>query len=186
MKPTQRRLLSAPKASLVVRDDLHPALQYLLIDAAQRIHGRPGVFNGAGAFPAPEMVDLPLSAEAQHMYRSGPSFLRRHLPFWLAELGQRLLLVVIPLVGLVYPVTKLVPEAWRWEMGRRLQRAYRDLRSIERGVVSATAGPERAVLRERLDALEARVQALKLPDSYAAAAYELKQNIRFVQERYPA
>ncbi|MFO1406654.1 MAG: TAXI family TRAP transporter solute-binding subunit [Steroidobacteraceae bacterium] len=183
-RPPKDVVLIAPKASLAVREDLHPALQYLLIDAAQRIHGGPGVFNAAGTFPAPEMIDLPLSAEAQHMYRSGPSFLRRHLPFWLAELGQRLLLVVIPLVGLIYPVTKLVPEAWRWEMGRRLQRAYRDLRSIERGLIDTAPGPERAEWHARLDELEARVQALRLPDSYAAPAYELKQNIRFVQERH--
>ena len=60
-RPSQDITLIAPKAQLVVRSDLHPALQYLLIDAAERIHGGPGVFNRAGAFPAPEQVDLPLS-----------------------------------------------------------------------------------------------------------------------------
>ncbi|MFO1394967.1 MAG: TAXI family TRAP transporter solute-binding subunit [Steroidobacteraceae bacterium] len=184
-RPSHDLNLIASKASLVVRDDLHPALQYLLIDAAQRIHGGPGVFSPAGTFPAPEMIDLPLSAEAQHMYRSGPSFLRRHLPFWLAELSQRLLIVVIPLIGLIYPITKLLPEVWRWEMDRRLQRMYTELVKIEIALRRLGPGPERAGVRERLDELEARVHTLRLPDSFAAPVYELKQNIRYVQERYP-
>ncbi len=183
-RPPNDVVLIAPKTSLVVREDLHPALQYLLIDAAMKIHGGPGIFNRAGDFPAAEMMDLPLSEEANHMYRSGPSFLRRHLPFWLAELAQRLLLLLIPLAGLIYPVTKILPEVWRWQMERRVHRAYRELLTLEREMRDSSPGPARDKLHERLDALEARALALRLPDSYAAAGYELKQNIRFVQERH--
>lgn len=183
-RPPADVTLVAPKASLVVREDLHPALQYLLIDAAMKIHGGPGVFNRAGEFPAAEMMDLPLSSEANHMYRSGPSFLRRHLPFWLAELAQRLLILAIPLAGLVYPVSRLIPEAWRWEMSRRLRNMYRDLLRIEQELRRTASGTERAELHRKLDALEVRAETLRLPDSFAAPAYELKQNIRFVQEKY--
>lgn len=183
-RPPQDVTLIAPKASLVVRADLHPALQYLLIDAATKIHSRPGVLHAAGEFPAPEQIDLPLSREAGHMYRNGPNFLRRHLPFWLAELVQRLLLFGIPLLGLLYPVTTLVPQLWRWEMGRRLQRMYRELQSLEKELRHAPDGPRRDELRARLDALDASAARMKLPDSYAAMSYELKQNIHFVQERF--
>ncbi|MFO1392401.1 MAG: TAXI family TRAP transporter solute-binding subunit [Steroidobacteraceae bacterium] len=183
-RPPTDVTLIAPKASLVVREDLHPALQYLLIDAAMKIHGGPGVFNRAGEFPAAEMIDLPLSSEANHMYRSGPSFLRRHLPFWLAELAQRLLILAIPIAGLIYPVTRLVPEAWRWEMSRRLRRTYRELLQLEQALRRVAAGPERTELLRKLDALEVRAASLRMPDSFAAPAYELKQNIRFVQDKY--
>lgn len=183
-RPPADVTLIAPKASLVVREDLHPALQYLLIDAAMKIHGGPGVFNRAGEFPAAEMMDLPLSEEANHVYRSGPSFLRRHLPFWLAELAQRLLILLIPLAGLVYPLSRLVPEAWRWEMGRRLRGMYRELLRIEQALRRASPGPERVEMLRKLDDLEVRAAAIRLPDSFAAPAYELKQNIRFVQEKY--
>jgi TRAP-type uncharacterized transport system substrate-binding protein len=50
--------LIATKASLVVRDDLHPALQYLLLDAAAGIHSAQSIFNRANAFPAAEAVDI--------------------------------------------------------------------------------------------------------------------------------
>jgi TRAP-type uncharacterized transport system substrate-binding protein len=182
-RPPQDVTLIAPKASLVVRADLHPALQYLLIDAATKIHARPDVLQTAGEFPAPEQIDLPLSKEAEHMYRNGPNFLRRHLPFWLAELVQRLLLFGIPMLGLLYPVTTLAPQVWRWEMSRRLQRMYRELQRLEKDLRLAPDGPRRDELRGRLDALEANAARMKLPDSFAAMSYELKQNIHFVQER---
>jgi len=183
-RPSQDVTLIAPKAQLVVRSDLHPALQYLLIDAAERIHGGPGVFNGAGAFPAPEQIDLPLSREAQHMYRNGPNFLRRHLPFWLAELVQRLLLLAIPLIGIVYPLTSVAPKVWRWQIDRRVHSVYRDLLRLEKEMRTTPAGRRRDELHAELDELEARVARARLPDSFAAAVYELKQNIRFIQERY--
>lgn len=95
-------------------------------------------------------------------------------------------LLAIPLVGLVYPLTRFLPEAWRWEMGRRLRRMYRELLAIEREMRASSPGPSSEKLHQRLDALEARALGLRLPDSFAAAGYELKQNIRFVQERYRA
>ena len=42
----------APTANLIVRDDLHPALQSLLLQAASEVHGRAGFFQRAGEFPA--------------------------------------------------------------------------------------------------------------------------------------
>jgi TRAP-type uncharacterized transport system substrate-binding protein len=183
-RPPQDVFLLANKASLVVREDLHPALQYLLIDAATKIHGGPGIFNPAGTFPAAEMGDLPLSDEAQALYRSGPSFLRRHLPFWLAELVQRLLLLLVPLAGVVYPVFRFAPDAWRWQQERRVLGMYRELRRVEQQLRDSPDVARRAELHARLDDLEARAAQVKLSDTFAAPSYELKQNIRFVQDRY--
>jgi TRAP-type uncharacterized transport system substrate-binding protein len=88
-RPPADVLLLAPKASLVVRRDLHPAIQYLLLEAAEQIHSKPGVFHKAGEFPAPEAIDLPLSIHARQFYRTGSPFLQRHLPFWLAVLAEQ-------------------------------------------------------------------------------------------------
>ena len=96
-------VLLAPKASLVVRGDLHPAIQYLLLDAASQIHSKPGLFRAAGQFPAAESIDLPLSTYARQFYNTGSPFLQRNLPFWLAVLVQQVLVLVIPVVGVLYP-----------------------------------------------------------------------------------
>ena len=79
----------APTANLIVRDDLHPALQSLLLQAATEVHGRAGFFQRAGEFPAYKDRLLPLSPEAARYFKSGPPFLQRYLPFWLAVLVDR-------------------------------------------------------------------------------------------------
>ena len=63
--------LLASRNRLLVRNDLHPALQYLLLEAMREVHWAPGPFNGLGEFPAEQPNDLPLSPTAQAFYRSG-------------------------------------------------------------------------------------------------------------------
>jgi TRAP-type uncharacterized transport system substrate-binding protein len=105
-RPPTDVLLIAPKASLVVRKDLHPAIQYLLLEAADEIHSEPGVFHTADQFPAAESIDLPLSPYAREFYKTGPPFLQRHLPFWLAVLVAEALVLFIPLF---YPLFRFAP-----------------------------------------------------------------------------
>lgn len=62
--------LLASGNSLLVRKDLHPALQYLLLEAIREVHSAPGPFNRLGEFPAEQPNDLPLSLTAQSFYRS--------------------------------------------------------------------------------------------------------------------
>ena len=103
-RPPYDLILVASKGNLVVRKDLHPALQYLLLEAASTIHSRPGIFNKAGQFPAAEPIDFPLSEDARRFYHAGPPFLQRYLPFWLAVFVARLLVLLIPILGVAYPL----------------------------------------------------------------------------------
>jgi TRAP transporter TAXI family solute receptor len=174
--------LVATKATMVVRRDLHPALQYLLVNAAMEIHGRPGMFQAAGEFPSAEEIDLPLSQDARHFYLNGPSFLKRHLPFWMAEFAQRILLVLVPLVGILYPLTSGLPKLYRWEMQHRIYRLYGELKWIERELRDAPAGPRRDELLARFSGLEERAHRMRLPNAYAAMGYTLKMHIRMARE----
>ncbi|MCX7172206.1 MAG: ABC transporter substrate-binding protein [Proteobacteria bacterium] len=82
--------LVSPLATLVVREDIHPALIDLLLQAASEVHGDSGLFQKAGEFPRPTQVDFPLSSEAERYYKSGKPLLQRYLPFWAATLIDRL------------------------------------------------------------------------------------------------
>ena len=130
-RPPADVVLLAPKASLAVRADLHSAVQHLLLTAALQIHSQPGIFQKAGQFPAAESIDLPLSDEAQRFYKSGRPFLEEHLPFWIATLVEKVLVVFVPLAILLYPVFKLLPKAYDWLMQSRILRLYDEMRSIE-------------------------------------------------------
>jgi hypothetical protein len=182
-RPPTDVVLAAPKASLVVRRDLHPAIQYLLLEAAVQIHSGPGMFRHAGQFPAAEAIDLPLSDHARHFYRSGPPFLQRHLPFWLAVLVQQLLVVLIPVLGVLYPLVRFAPAAYGWAMRRRVFRLYGELKFLEDDLAARSTQDNLADLVTRLDRLEDRASRFRLPVSFRPLLYTLRLHISLVRQR---
>ncbi len=175
--------LLASKATLVIRQDMHPALQYLLLEAASQIHSGPGFFHRAGQFPVPEGVDLPLTGDARHFYKSGPPFLQRYLPFWLAVLGERLLILIIPLVGIVFPLLQFMPMLYGWGMQRRIYRLYGELKLLEIKLADRAPGQGIGNLLSELDNLEVRVNQLRLPLTFMPMLYTLRQHIDMARER---
>lgn len=176
-RPPAAVTMFAPKASLVVRKDLHPAIQSLLLDAAEQVHSGPGIFHQTRRFPAAEAVDLPLSDEARQYYRSGRPFLQRHLPFWLAVAIGRLLVFLIPLVGVMYPLFRLMPALYAWNVRRRIVRMYRDLKDLEKD------GTPPDALQEGLERLEEKARHLQVPLFYSDSLYTLRLHIAMVRER---
>jgi TRAP-type uncharacterized transport system substrate-binding protein len=183
--PPENVTLLAPKANLVVRADLHPAIQYLLLEAAAQIHSGPGVFHRAGEFPAQESVDLPLSEHARQFYKTGPPFLQRHLPFWLATLLQQLMVLLIPLLGLLYPALKLAPAGFAWAMRTRMLKLYGELKLLDDGLTHGAQGDVQELAR-RLEKLEERVNDVWLPVSFRPLLYQLKTHVSLVRQRHAA
>jgi len=181
-RPPQDTPLIASKASLAVRSDLHPALQALLLRAATEVHSRPSIFQRAGEFPAPESMDLPLSDEARTLYRSGPGFLQRTLPFWLAEFVQRMLILLVPIAGIVYPLWSLAPKLYYWNKRRRLYPMYHELKLVERELLDATAAT-RGTLISKLDDLDRRARELTMPGPLRESAYSLRSYIQSLRGR---
>jgi hypothetical protein len=175
-------VLLATKASLVVRRDLHPAIQYRLLEAASRVHSAAGLFHAAGQFPAPEVIDLPLGIHARQFYKTGPPFLQRHLPFWLAVLAQQLLVLLIPVAGVVYPLLRFSPAIYSWFQHRRIYRLYSELMALEGEMASSPADHAEKYI-ERLNQLEDRASHLSLPIAFQPLLYALRQHVGVVRER---
>jgi len=173
----------APKASLVVRRDLHPAIQYLLLGAASEIHAAPGIFQKSGQFPALEEEDLPLSKEANRYYKSGDPFLQRYLPFWLAVVAGRVLVLLIPVIGVAYPLLRATPALYGWSMRRRIFQLYGELKSIE--IDFETKGNRTTDdMLARLNRLEGRADHLRVPRAFATLLYTLRLHIGMVRTRF--
>jgi TRAP-type uncharacterized transport system substrate-binding protein len=182
-RPPEDVVLVAPKASLVVRGDLHEAVQYLLLDATTRLRARPGIFHKAGAFPAPEAIDFPLSDEAARYYRSGRPFLQRYLPFWVAVRLERLLLILIPVIGLLLPIANGAAGAFRAFVEQRVTALYSELTAVEAAIESMPEGEAHAALLQRLDELALRARRLRIPLQFSPMRYALVDHIRLVRER---
>jgi TRAP-type uncharacterized transport system substrate-binding protein len=173
----------APTTELVARDSLHPALSDLLIEAAREVHGKANILQRAGEFPAPIAHDFPISDDAARYYKSGKSFLYRSLPFWLASLADRLVVLLVPIIVVLIPGLRLVPSLYAWRVKSRIYRWYGALIAIEREALGETSPSDRKVLLERLDAIEEAVNGLKMPLAYADQFYVLREHIGFVRAR---
>ena len=181
--PAKNLSLLAPTAELVARSDLHPALSDLLIEAAREVHGRSTLFQKAGEFPAPLEHEYRISDDASRYYKSGKTLAYRYLPFWLASIVNRIIVVIVPLLVILIPGFKLVPWAYRWRVNQRIYRRYAELMALERAAFSQTTPEQRADLLRRLDKIEEQVIRLKLPGSFAEQGYILRNHINFVRAR---
>jgi hypothetical protein len=178
--------LVGPTVELVARKDLHPALSDLLIGAARAVHGRAGLYRDAGQYPAPLERDFPISADAERYYKSGGQFLYKRLPFWLASLIDRMLVVVVPLLVLIVPVTRAAPSLYRWRVRSRIYRVYGALMAIEREMMARPTSDQRTLLEARLDEVEERVNDIKTPLSHADQLYVLREHVSMVRRRLRA
>ena len=119
--------LLALRNRLLVRKELHPALQYLLLEAMREVHSAPGPFNRFGEFPAEQPNDLPLSATAEAFYRSGSTFWQRYTSFWFSSLLSRIVFFVIPVVAAMIPVAGFALPFYRWLHNHRIDQLHRYL-----------------------------------------------------------
>ncbi|MGB7542839.1 MAG: TAXI family TRAP transporter solute-binding subunit [Burkholderiales bacterium] len=173
--------LIATTTALVAREDTHPALLQLFVQAAHAIHGGTGWLVRAGQFPSPQNTELPLAKEAERYYRNGPPLLQRYLPFWLANPIDRMWVVLLSIVALLIPLARVVPPLYDWRIRSRIFRWYRRLREIEKAL-STNAEPP-AKLLDELNRLDARAERTTVPLSYTDELYSLRGHIQLVRAR---
>src|SRR5262249_32606741 len=154
--------LLASRNSLLVRKDLHPALQYLLLKAMREVHWPPDPFNRLGEFPAEQPNDLPLSPTAEAFYRSGPSFWQRYTSFWLTSLLTRIIFFVIPVVAALVPVIGFAPRFYRWLYLRRINQLHRALGNLESELAHGADGSRLGEYQARLAEIESAVRMFKV------------------------
>lgn len=173
--------LLAAEASLIVRENLAPGLQYLLLEAASEIHDGPAIFHQAGRFPAPESIDLPLSRQARTFYKSGRPFVYSHLPFWMAGVVERLLIVLIPLFT-VFPLIRFVPALYGNMIQRRIYLLYGELRVLEAELASMSPDAPTRDVAMKLERLAKRANGLRVPLGFAQRLFILRSHIAMAQE----
>ncbi len=181
--PKDDLYLIGPTVELVAREDLHPALSDLLLEAAREVHGGATLLQRRGEFPAPLEHEIRISDDANRYYKSGKSFLYRYLPYWLASLANRLLVVIVPIVVLLIPGLRIVPSLYRWRIKLNIYRRYRALLTLERDMLAHLTREGRTELIKRLDEIERVVNGMKVPVSFADQFYVLRQHIDYVRSR---
>jgi hypothetical protein len=179
--PPQDVRLVATTTALLARETTHPALLQLFAQAERDLHSPAGWFNRAGSFPNTQLGEYPISREAERTIRIGQPFLQRWLPFWLANLIERMWLALGIILAVLLPLSRIVPPLYQFRIRSRVFRWYGQLRDIENRL---HAEPRQAheVVRE-LDALDERVGRITVPLSYADELYALRNNIDVVRRK---
>lgn len=184
--PAQDYHLIAPTATLVAREDLHPALVDLFVQAAARIHGGTGWFQQQGQFPSARYTEIPVAPEALKFYKDGAPVLQRYMSFWLANFFDRMWVLVVALGALILPLSRVVPPLYVWRIRSRVYRWYGQLRTVEQALEDVP--PEQrahvyAAQLKRLDQIEEMVNQISIPLSFADGLYGLRSHINFVRKR---
>ncbi len=177
-KPAQEKTLLASTATLMVGEDMHPALQGLIMQAATAIHAGSSLFSGPGAFPSPRHAGVALSKEAERFYKSGPPFLQRFLPFWAATLVDRLKIMLLPFIALLLPLFKVLPPLYRWRIRSRIYRWYEELGQID----AALSDSDTTTLLDDLNRIESEIRKVHVPLSYAQELYDLRLHLALVRD----
>jgi uncharacterized protein len=181
--PAQDLTLLATTTTLAARESVHPALISLLMKAMHETHSDAGLLHAANEFPSPKDVDLELSKDASHYYKSGPPLLQRYLPFWLATLVDRAALVLIPLLAVLVPLIRAILQIYNWRIRRRIYRWYGELSFLETQLRDKPEAADITAAVKQLDQIEEKIQRAKLPLTFTEHVYVLKEHIDFVRRR---
>jgi uncharacterized protein len=178
--------LVATRAMLLVRDDLHPALVTILAQAVLDVQRKPTLRDGGesklfalGTEALTDDPEFPLADDARRVYRTGPTFFQRVLPFWLATLFDRAFILILPVIGIIFPLIRLVPMMYNWRMRRRILYWYRELKNLENDLPKTDASE----LGERMERVEEGVRKISVPIQFSADLYNLRDHVEFVRRR---
>ncbi|CAM3673463.1 TAXI family TRAP transporter solute-binding subunit [Paracidovorax anthurii] len=181
--PADVRLV-ASTTSLLAREGTHPALLQLFAQNAQTLHGGAGWFNRARDFPNTRHSELPIAAEGERAINGQPPLLQRYLPFWIANLVERMWLVLGVLLAAMLPLSRVVPPLYQFRVRSRVFRWYGRLREIEDEMEVGSTPPQE--LHAQLDRLEAQVEKVSVPLSYADELYALRHHVQIVRQKLQA
>lgn len=179
--PAQDVHLIATTTSMLVRESLHPGLRQLLSQATVQTHGQSGWFQRTREFPNASNSEFPLAPEAERTLKNGIPSLQRYIPFTLANLVERMWLALGIIIAVLLPLGKIAPPLYAYRVRSRVFRWYGELRDIESRLEAHPEGKEK--LLEELNAIEAKVEKVILPLSYADELYALRNNIGLVRQR---
>lgn len=180
--PPDNVAMVAPMAQVVAHRSIHPQIVALLMEAFTETHRGRQLFAPAGRFPSADPTDWPLHADAARYLRHGPGFLKRYLPFWVAVWIERMWVLVIPLLTIAIPLSRIAPPLWRWQIDRKVYRWYRHVKRLEAALKAARSEEERRRVLAELDALQERVGRVRVPLTRAQPLYQLRAHIALVRD----
>ncbi len=172
-----------PVATLVAGENFHPSLTPLILEAAREVLKDGSLLDAAGSYPAKPPLSLNTLSEAEYYYDKGLPILQRYLPFRIASLADRYIILAIPLLVLLFPLFKAIGPIYQWRIRARIYRWYKHLREIDQQLYKGSLPSDLDAEIARLERLEDELARVEVPLSYSSELYELHMHLRYMIER---
>ncbi len=183
-QPSRDMMLLTTLASVVVSENLHPALKRLTTAAAMEIHDEATVLGRAGEFPSLKHADFPSATEARHTLLHGLPWIEKKLSLAQSQWFWRLLFLALPLVLLAWLICRIVPAYLRWILETHINRWYGELKFIEYDLEqSKPSGLDFMRFSTQLNAVDTALSKFEAPQDFMQRLYMLRQHIDFVRQK---
>jgi len=184
--PSSNIATLGPVATLAAGEGFHPSLTPLILEAAKTVLKNGSLLDPAGSYPARPPLSLPILNEAEYYYAKGLPILQRYLPFRIASLADRYIILAIPLLVLLFPLFKAIGPIYQWRIRARIYRWYKYLREIDQQLYKGDLPNDLSAEIARLEKLEDELARVEVPLSYSNELYQLHMHLRYMIERLQA
>ncbi len=186
-QPARDMMLLTTLASVVVSENLHPAIKRLTTAAAMEIHNETTLLGRAGEFPTLKQADFPTAPEARTTLLHGLPWIEQKLSLNQAQWFWRFLLLALPLLVLAWLVCSVVPAYLRWLLQSHINRWYGELKFIEYDIEQGKPSALEAVrFGKQLQNVETALSKFAPPQDFMQRVYMLRQHIEFVRHKLSA
>lgn len=179
--PNEDIKLVATTTNLLIDDRMHPAIQFLFLEAARQINGVESFFAKRGEFPSFKDSLLPESPVAVHYEKNRYPIISAYFPFWLAELINRLVFILLPFLVVAYPALQALPSFRTRRMFNKINRLYGELKAFEKELLTDFDPEKRDVYLKKLDMLEYQALNVEVSKQLASDYYALRSSIDYVR-----
>jgi len=132
--PNNNMNLLAATANLVAREGVPHELVRLLLKKVKEVHKNKTLFSQENQFPNTLNLDTSINKEALKYLRSGDTWLESIFPYWIASNMDRLKILLIPLLTLMFPLFKGVVPLYRWSMRSKIYKWYKRINEVDKKI----------------------------------------------------
>jgi TRAP transporter TAXI family solute receptor len=178
--PYEEVNLLATTANLIVRKDMPFELIRLFLKKAKIIHSSKSLFASINQFPNIKNLDTTINEEALKYFKHGDSWLESIFPYWVASNIDRLKIMLIPLLTLMFPLFKGIVPLYTWTMRSKIYKWYEELNAIDKEIPNLSQEDLQTKL-DYLYTLQVEIsEHTKVPLSFMGEYYNLLLHLEMI------
>ncbi|MDX5445159.1 MAG: hypothetical protein LPJ87_03780 [Zoogloeaceae bacterium] len=183
-RPAQDVHMVATTTTVLAKEDLHPALQYLFMRATTELSfNERAVFERVGGFPAFTEHNVPRSEVAERYLQNGPPLLESYAPYWVASFFDRAWFAILAVIAVAYPLLRMLPGYRKTAFDIGASYKYAEIFKLAAAVEHSASADELPGHRSEYERLEHEIREMWIPKGCQQAFYFLLGALEIVEEK---